>query len=218
MNTSTVQSVASSKHNELKTTQKSYDDFSEQYAQTWGKNWQSEDKVWIDEFLSHLPKKASIIDVGCGTGHVLQYCAANQFKVTGVDVSEGMLSQAKQQVPQAQLVQMNADSLSFPTNTFDGLISRYVLQHLNEVDQAIAECYRVLRPKGFAYLVIHVSNTETLDESWYSFPNNGGKIKMNYHAPTDVEHAIAATGFIVKKKTLVPDGQNRNYSFLLQKK
>jgi len=218
MNTATLQSVASSNQTELKTTQKSYDAFSEQYAKTWGKNWQSEDKPWVDEFLSRLLLGGSIIDVGCGTGHVLQYCAANQFKVTGVDISEGMLAQAKQQVPQAQLIQMNADSLAFKDDTFDGLISRYVLQHLPQVGQAIAEFCRVLKSGGMAYLVIHVSNTDVLDETWYTFPNNGGKIKMNYHAPQDVEKAIDATKFSILKKDLQPDGQNRNYFFLLQKK
>lgn len=217
MNTTSSPQTATITQSELETTQKSYDSFSEQYAQTWGANWQSEDKQWIDEFLAKLPKNAAVIDVGCGTGHILQYCAANGHQVTGVDVSEGMLSQAKLQVPQAKLVQMHADSLAFPNNSFDGLISRYVLQHLTQVDVSIAEFYRVLKPGGYAYVVIHVSNTDSLDESWYTFPNDGGKIKMNYHAPEDALNAVKSAGFSIEKKALIPDGGNRNYFFLLHK-
>lgn len=217
MSTTSAPKTAAIIQSELEITQKSYDSFSEQYAQTWGANWESEDKLWIDEFLAKLPQNASVIDVGCGTGHILQYCAAHGHQVTGIDVSQGMLSQAKIQVPQAKLVQMPADSLTFSNNSFDGLISRYVLQHLTQVDVAFSEFYRVLKPGGYAYVVIHVSNTDSLDESWYTFPNGGGKIKMNYHAPADVLIAVKSSGFSIEKKALLPDGKNRNYFFLLHK-
>ena len=55
------------------------------------------------KFLSYLPTKASVLDVGCGGGQDSKFLAENGCFVLGVDISTEMIKLAKKYAPQAKL-------------------------------------------------------------------------------------------------------------------
>lgn len=65
---------------------------------------------------------------------------------------------------------MNADSLSFPDNSFDFVYSAWVFEHINNVPAAIREVNRVLKPSGIAWIGVHLfsslSGGHHLDWIW----------------------------------------------------
>lgn len=98
-----------------------------------------------------------VLDVGCGTGD-LSLIAAGQVvpsgRVTGVDISEEMLAVARRKVCKAGLeervdvVEGNALDLPFPAASFDVVISGFVLRNVVDLDRALEEMARVVRPGG----------------------------------------------------------------------
>jgi demethylmenaquinone methyltransferase/2-methoxy-6-polyprenyl-1,4-benzoquinol methylase len=90
-----------------------------------------------------------VLDVGTGTGllarEALALCAPGG-SVTGVDPSAGMMAQAR--LADVALLQGRAEELPCGNATADFVSMGYALRHLSDVDRALAEFFRVLRPGG----------------------------------------------------------------------
>jgi demethylmenaquinone methyltransferase/2-methoxy-6-polyprenyl-1,4-benzoquinol methylase len=90
-----------------------------------------------------------VVDVGTGTGLVareaLTLCGP-RGSLIGVDPSPGMMAQAK--LPGAAMLQGRAEALPCGDATADFVSMGYALRHLSDVDRALSEFFRVLRPGG----------------------------------------------------------------------
>lgn len=75
----------------------------ERHAATWDEDraraaWN--DKPWHDRFIAMLPKSASVLDLGCGSGNpVARNMAAQGLKITGVDSSPTFISLCRDRLP-----------------------------------------------------------------------------------------------------------------------
>jgi phosphatidylethanolamine/phosphatidyl-N-methylethanolamine N-methyltransferase len=94
-----------------------------------------------------------ILEVGVGTGLSLSgYSGKNP--VFGVDISGPMLSKARQRVAKLRLRHveglaiMDAESLTFPDESFDVVVAQYVVTAVPHPEKALDEFLRVLRPGG----------------------------------------------------------------------
>ena len=90
------------------------------------------------------------LEVGCGTGLLMQRLRTEFDLLEGVDISEGMLAHAAARGLSVQ--QATAESLPFDDGSFDIVYSFKVLAHVQQIDAAVAEAYRVLAPGGTAVL------------------------------------------------------------------
>jgi ubiquinone/menaquinone biosynthesis C-methylase UbiE len=93
-----------------------------------------------------------VLDVGCGTGS-LSYAlpeAADVASVTGVDQAEVFLDYARKRSadPRFTFRQADARGLPFADGSFDRPFSTLVLQFIPDVEHAVAEMRRVVRPGG----------------------------------------------------------------------
>lgn len=97
-----------------------------------------------------------LLDVGCGAGLVALKSAAwvgDSGRVVGCDISPAMVSWAKrkareQEVTNATFQQMDAEDLDFPENVFDTVTCAFSLFQFPNMDKALAEMRRVLKPGG----------------------------------------------------------------------
>lgn len=94
-----------------------------------------------------------VLDVGCGTGAFAARLVARHpmQHVVGVDVSEGMLAEARRKLghaPGAAFVRAAADALPFDAAAFDIVVSASALHYFPDPARALAEMHRVLRPGG----------------------------------------------------------------------
>lgn len=99
-----------------------------------------------------------VLDVGCGTGTLEQRLAAAQpdWKLTGADLSQAMLAQARQKhydAPDVTFVQASAADLPFPDAHFDLVVSASALHYFPAPETALREIRRVLRPHGTLVLL-----------------------------------------------------------------
>ena len=112
-----------------------------------------EKQAWQTLFNGSLPAgKCNLLDVGCGTGVMALLLAEMGHKVTGVDISEVMLQNAREKAALQNLsVEFkygDAEELPFEGGMFGAVISRHVLWALPDPEKAVAEWKRVLRPGG----------------------------------------------------------------------
>jgi ubiquinone/menaquinone biosynthesis C-methylase UbiE len=97
-----------------------------------------------------------VLDVGCGTGYfarLLAQAVGNDGLVVGVDASPEMIRYARDRARRARNCQFQlgtAESLSFPAEHFDVVVSSLFMHHLPDDLQlaAVSETRRVLRPGG----------------------------------------------------------------------
>ena len=127
-----------------------YDDFA---------NWYERERhdgyhALIDELQSDLVKPfckdQDILELGCGTGMILKEIDPIAKTAKGIDISPGMLEQAKARG--LDVVEGSATDLPFEDAVFDVIYSFKVLAHIEQIELAMNEVARVLKPGGKAFL------------------------------------------------------------------
>jgi demethylmenaquinone methyltransferase/2-methoxy-6-polyprenyl-1,4-benzoquinol methylase len=117
---------------------------------------------WREESLSNL--KGRVLEVGVGTGRNLKYYPADSL-VTGIDNSEGMLEKARKKAGGMQniiLFLMDAEHMEFPDNTFDYVVTTFVLCSIPDPVKALKEMRRVLKPSGELIALEHMRSKNPL--------------------------------------------------------
>lgn len=97
-------------------------------------------------FVERFGRGRDVLEVGCGTGLLLRRIEQFARSARGVDLSPGMLAQARARGLDALVA--SATDLPFPDETFDVACSFKVLAHVPEIHRALDEMARVLRPGG----------------------------------------------------------------------
>jgi ubiquinone/menaquinone biosynthesis C-methylase UbiE len=91
----------------------------------------------------------SILEVGCGPGTWTALLAEKASHVTAVDLSPGMLEQARRAVPYARVEFVNADAATFePDRRYDAAVSVRVLEYIPEWRAVINRLGRLVKPDG----------------------------------------------------------------------
>lgn len=95
-----------------------------------------------------------VLDVGCGSGELLDAATRRGAVVTGVDPAPGMRALAAARVPDADVRDGDAEHLPFGRGAFDVVLAVNALQFADDLDDALAEVVRVTVPGG----LVGVSN------------------------------------------------------------
>ncbi len=99
-------------------------------------------------------KVDSILELGCGPGTWTGLLAQRTRKLKAVDLSPGMLEQARRSVPEAHVAFVNADAVSFQTDEqFDRVVSVRVLEYIPEWETVVRKLGVLVKPGGRAVLI-----------------------------------------------------------------
>ncbi len=119
-----------------------------------GVNSPSEKEMWRKGMSQLLGtnKELKILDIGTGTGFLALLLAEMGYDVTGVDWAKSKIQKAKDKAA-ALKIKVNfevqdAETLSFPDNTFDAVVSRHVIWTLADPLTAARDWARVVRLQG----------------------------------------------------------------------
>jgi SAM-dependent methyltransferase len=94
----------------------------------------------------------SLLDIACGTGHLVAETNKRGAHCTGIDFSQSMLTIANQNYPEATFELADALNLPYKDASFDYVTCAFGLSHMEDPQAALNEVYRVLKPKGrFAF-------------------------------------------------------------------
>lgn len=95
-----------------------------------------------------------VLEIGSGPGHVANALAQTGAEITGIDFVKSMVEIGRQKFPHITFEQANAEQLPFEENTFDAVVSNFVVHHLARPEIVFREICRVLKPGGhFAFVV-----------------------------------------------------------------
>ncbi len=129
-----------------------YDRFAWVYNKHWGNEFIHLALQVLERLVfPHLPAKARILDLCCGTGQLAQALIARGHQVTGLDASEEMLRFARENAPAGKFIVDDARSFKLPAvyhavvSTFDSL--NHVMS-LEELTAVFGNVYAALQPGG----------------------------------------------------------------------
>ncbi|AFZ33309.1 Methyltransferase type 11 (plasmid) [Gloeocapsa sp. PCC 7428] len=158
-----------------------YDTWAWLYNETMGPQYYANQMPSLETMLlSQIPQKAEILDLCCGTGHLMQPLIQRGYSVTGLDGSEEMLNYARQNAPQAKFILGDARTFNLQSQ-FDGIYSTSAsLNHvlnLEELKAVFQNVYQALKPSGlFLFDLNHADQMQ----KWWKGQIAEGEIESNY--------------------------------------
>jgi len=128
-----------------------FDLASDTYDGAWNRSFDLQAEALVRE--AHIPEGAKILDVATGTGKVVLLAAravGPQGQVVGVDLSEGMLAQARRNAAGLPIAfqKMDAETLAFEHGSFDSVLCGFGVAFFPDKVRCMQEMCRVLRPGG----------------------------------------------------------------------
>lgn len=112
----------------------------------------------IEAILAGRPRRERLLDVGCGTGNILNLARRHFASAVGVDLSVGLLRQLRRRESHP-LAASEALLLPFRPEQFDCVTMYALVHHILDPGPVFREAWRVLRPGGTLYL--------DHDPNWY---------------------------------------------------
>lgn len=148
----------------------------------------------LNKFISMLPKKAKILDAGCGSGRDAQYFKEDGFEVTAIDAAEKMVEEAKKNVKDVKFEHMDMLNLKFEDESFDGVWACASLLHNEKTDlpKILGELKRVLKENGTLYVSVKEGEGEKIvkDVKYNNEPQ-----PTFYYKQAEIEKELKDAGF-----------------------
>ena len=146
----------------------------------------------------------TIIDVGSGTGDLVKLILKenNHISIYSVDLNIDMMNEGKknfnnEQLKKIQFINANAEKLPFENNFFDKYVISFCLRNITNVEKAIQEAFRILKPGGIFYCLEFSMPTSSIINVVYSkyknkiIPYMGERIANNKNAYKYLEESIS---------------------------
>jgi len=123
------------------------------------------DPVMLPRAIAGSPTNA--LDVGCGEGRFCRMLKSRGVEAVGVDPTPALLAVARARDPRGIYVKATAERLPFGDAAFDLVVSYLSLIDIPDVEAAVPEMARVLRPGGSLLIANLTSfNTACADDGW----------------------------------------------------
>jgi ubiquinone/menaquinone biosynthesis C-methylase UbiE len=152
--------------------------------------------VW--SLVDALPPGRAL-DAACGTGRHAARLVELGWDVLGIDITPEMLSRAAAAIPQARFSQADLREVPTEDEWFDLVVCGLALAHLADLDGAVAQLARVLKPGG--RLVASAIHPFQVHLGWHaSFADAGGQrgfIREHTHTHADYLRAFRSAGLRV---------------------
>lgn len=127
-----------------------YDEFANWYERGRDRGYHAMiDDLEVDLLDDYVEGK-DVLEVGCGTGLILDRVARKADSAFGIDISAGMLHKAEARG--LDVAQADVTALPFANESFDVVYSFKVLAHVKDIDRALQEMARVTRRGGLLIL------------------------------------------------------------------
>jgi ubiquinone/menaquinone biosynthesis C-methylase UbiE len=173
-----------------------YDTVAKEYAETFTGEHEKKpkDREILQRFSQEIGDRRPVWDLGCGPGQTTKYLKDLGIEISGLDLSERMLEQARTIHPQIHFRKGNILELEFEDDSIAGLVAFYAIVHFTEeqVRMAFREIFRVLQPAGIFLFTYHIGEeTIHLDEFL------GKKVDIDFMLfPTDfIFSCVKGSGF-----------------------
>lgn len=139
------------------------------------------------------------LEIGCGTGKNTVWLLEKAATVTAVDLSEEMLSKAKEKITGANVSFVQADIMqpwTFATRAYDLVGFSLVLEHIEELQPVFANAAAVLKPGGYLYISeLHPFKQYNGSKARFETAKGTQVVTCFNHHISDFINAAKTTGF-----------------------
>lgn len=159
--------------------------------------WESGSRKEILPFLKkNIPTRSRICDLGCGDGYASSKLAREGFQVTGIDVSEEMITKARKQAEGTPTAFIRSDISSIPTpeESFDAVMAINSLEWTESPLSVLGEIKRILTPEGVACIGILGPTAMPRVNSYRRL--YGEKVICNTMMPWELEKLAEENGLV----------------------
>lgn len=171
------------------------------------------DKAWRNKAIKMLKafQPKTILDIATGTADfAIAAGKLNPEKITGIDLSEGMLRIGRQKVEKKglsnliELRKADSEALPFENHSFDAAVVGFGVRNFENLEKGLAEIFRVLRPGGvFVVLEFSLPKNKVFRSLYFFYflkvlPWLGRLISKNSRAYTYLPESVRE----------FPDGEN----------
>jgi ubiquinone/menaquinone biosynthesis C-methylase UbiE len=155
---------------------------------------------FISKSIDLSKENISVMDVGAEAGRFSLLATSSKATVVSVDVNSYALKRLKLKTKQINIIQADARHLPLKEEVFDVVFMIEVLDYISELDQALAECKRTLKPD--ASCILSFGNKSSLKAKLKELQG-----KSYRHSYKETVQRLSDAGFRVKRKN--------GYSWLL---
>jgi SAM-dependent methyltransferase len=179
--------------------QSSYDRIAEEYtARIAGElDHKPMDRMVLDDFAARVKGSGRVCDLGCGPGHVARYLHDRGVDIFGIDLSPGMLEQARKLNPAIEFRQGNMLALDVEDGTWAAIVAFYSIVHIPRADilPAFREMFRALKPGGLLFVAFHIGIEVLREENLWGHPVS---LDVVFYARKEVERYLGLAGFVIE--------------------
>ena len=183
---------------DLNAIRRDYDALAEDYARHIYEELQH--KPLDRELLTRFAKsvRGEICDLGCGPGHVARFFHEAGAKVFGVDLSPGMVEQARRLNPEIEFREGNMFALELADESLAGVVLFYSIVNLQKrvLPEVFREVARVLGPGGRVMVAFHTGDEVLAEKELW-----GHAISMDFVLlpPKEICRQMEEAGFMVEE-------------------
>lgn len=156
------------------------------------------DRALLDRFAAETAGQGEVCDMGCGPGHVARHLHDAGARAFGLDLSAGMLNQARQLNPGMTFRQGNMLALDLGDESLAGITAFYAIVNWPETSllTVFREMRRVLQSGGLMLLAFHIG-----DEIRHMTEFLGQPIAMDFYffSPATICELLEEAGFTIEE-------------------
>jgi SAM-dependent methyltransferase len=154
------------------------------------------DRHLLNRFAEAVKGQGTVVDLGCGPGHVAKYLHDQGVEVFGIDLSPGMIQCATELCPGINFFVGDMRRLECTDGQFAGIVAFYSIVHFDssELEPVFAECHRVLANGGFMLIAFHAGDEVVHADDLWEQPVS---LDFRFHQPSQVIHLLRNAGFVV---------------------
>ena len=159
-------------------------------------DWSMSDATFSDYRQQVLTQvKGETLEIGFGTGLNLPYYPKHIKKLITVDANPGMNALALKRIQASDILVehnvLSGENLPFASQSFDSVVTTWTLCSIANVEQALKEIYRVLKPQGKYFFIEHGLSNDAKVQVWQNRLTPIQKIIADgCHLNRDIKHLV----------------------------
>jgi ubiquinone/menaquinone biosynthesis C-methylase UbiE len=177
----------------VKLTVNSYSEHAEEYSRF---HFKESFENRLELFIKFLPYKKLVLDAGCGCGRDTKYLIEHGINTIGIDLSYGIIEQARIHVPKAKFIQMDMRKLEFEESSFSGIFAMASVFHIpkEQMPDLLIEFRRVLKNDGLLYICVMKGSSEKMVEKSAAVDKMGPRF-FAFYDKEELSNLLDQAGF-----------------------
>jgi SAM-dependent methyltransferase len=152
------------------------------------------DRRLLDRFAQQVKDIGPVCDLGCGPGQVARYLQERGVSVSGLDLSSGMIQEARRLNPSIDFFEGDMFALPVENEAWAGIAASYAIVNFPPADLPVVlrEMHRALRPGGCLLMSFHIGEEIVHVDHLWGCPAD---LDFYFFSTGQVTRDLLASGF-----------------------